>query len=186
MIFTDVNGDNVIDDDDRAIIGDPNPDWVGMVNGKISFGGFTLDAIFNFSYGNDLYNGTRAVLEGMSGYENQSLAVLNRWRANGQETNIPRATWGDPMGNASFSSRWIEDGSYVRLRTLILSYELPFLGQGLRYAQIYATANNLFTATDYLGYDPEFSAGASMFARGVDLGLEPQYRTFQLGFRLGL
>lgn len=186
MVFTDVNGDNVIDDDDRSVIGDPNPDWVGMVNGKIAFGGFTLDAIFNFSYGNDLYNGTRAVLEGMSGYENQSQAVLNRWRANGQETNIPRATWGDPMGNASFSSRWIEDGSYVRLRTLILSYELPLFSQGIRYAQIYATANNLFTATDYLGYDPEFSAGASMFTRGVDLGLEPQYRTFQLGFRLGL
>lgn len=186
MIFTDVNGDAVIDDEDRGIIGDPNPDWIGMINGKIALGAFTFDAIFNFSYGNDLYNGTRAVLEGMSGYENQSLAVSNRWRANGQETTMPKATWGDPMGNSSFSSRWIEDGSYIRLRTLIVSYSLPQFSQGIRYAQIYATANNLFTATEYLGYDPEFSAGASMFARGVDLGLEPQYRTFQLGFRLGL
>lgn len=186
MIFTDVNGDNIIDDDDRSVIGDPNPDWVGTINTRISYKRFSLDAMFYASYGNDLFNGTRAVLEGMSGFENQSQAVVNRWRANGQETNIPRATWGDPMGNASFSSRWIEDGSYVRLRTLILSYELPLPNQTVRYAQIYATANNLFTATNYLGYDPEFSAGASMFTKGVDLGLEPQYRTFQLGFRIGL
>lgn len=186
MIFSDFNNDNIIDDSDRAIIGDPNPEWVGMVNGKIAVGSFTLDAIFNFSYGNDIYNGTRAVLEGMSGYENQSQAVLNRWRANGQETSIPKATWGDPMGNSSFSSRWIEDGSYIRLRTLILSYDLPAFSETIRYAQIYATGNNLFTMTNYLGYDPEFSAGASMFTRGVDIGLEPLYRTVQLGFRLGL
>jgi len=186
MIFSDLNNDNIIDDQDRAVIGDPNPEWVGMLDGKISFGSFTLDAIFNFSYGNDLYNGTRAMLEGMSGYENQSQAVLNRWRANGQETSMPKATWGDPMGNASFSSRWIEDGSYIRLRTLILSYDLPAFSETIRYAQIYATGNNLFTVTDYLGYDPEFSAGASMFTKGVDIGLEPQFRTVQLGFRLGL
>jgi len=186
MIFSDINNDNVIDDEDRAVIGDPNPDWVGMLNTKISYKGFTLDAIFNYSYGNDLYNGTRAVLEGMSGYENQSQAVLNRWRTNGQETSIPKATWGDPMGNASFSSRWIEDGSYIRLRTLILSYDLPVFSEAIRYAQVYATGNNLFTVSDYLGYDPEFSAGSSMFAKGVDVGLVPQYRTLQLGFRLGL
>lgn len=186
MKFSDTNGDQIIDGKDRTIIGDPNPSWVGMVNGKFSYKRFSLDAIFNFSYGNDLYNGTRALLEGMSGYENQSLAVLNRWRANGQDTDMPRATWGDPMGNASFSSRWIEDGSYLRLRTLILSYDLPIFNNTLRYATVYATANNLFTVTDYLGYDPEFSAGGSIYNRGVDIGLEPQYRTFQLGFRLGL
>jgi TonB-linked SusC/RagA family outer membrane protein len=186
MIFSDLNNDNIIDGQDRAVIGDPNPQWVGMLNSKISFGDFTLDAMFNFSYGNDLYNGTRAMLEGMSGYENQSQAVLNRWRANGQETTIPKATWGDPMGNAFFSSRWIEDGSYIKLRTLILSYDLPAFSETIRYAQIYATGNNLFTVTDYLGYDPEFSAGTSMFTKGVDIGLVPHYRTVQLGFRLGL
>jgi len=186
MIFTDFNNDNIIDENDREIIGDPNPDWVGMVNTKISYKRFTVDAMFNFTYGNDLYNGTRAMLEGMSGYENQSLSVVNRWRVNGQETSIPRATWGDPMGNSSFSSRWIEDGSYVRLRTLIITYDLPVFSDTIRYVQIYATGNNLFTVTDYLGYDPEFSAGSSMFTKGVDIGLEPQFRTIQLGFRLGL
>ncbi|MCM4157234.1 SusC/RagA family TonB-linked outer membrane protein [Gramella sp. AN32] len=184
--FTDFNNDGIIDENDRNIIGDPNPDWVGMFNNKMSYKNITLNAIFTFSAGNDVYNGTRALLEGMSGFENQTQAVLNRWRTDGQQTDIPRVSWGDPMGNSSFSSRWIEDGSYVRLKTLILSYDIPMNDNTFKYAKVYVTGNNIFTATDYLGYDPEFSGSSSIYSKGVDLGLEPQFTTYQLGLRLGL
>ncbi|AYD48288.1 SusC/RagA family TonB-linked outer membrane protein [Arachidicoccus soli] len=183
--FVDVNGDHVINDDDRQVIGNPNPKFFGGFSNTFSWKRWALDAIFTFSEGNDIYNYTRAQLESMSGYGNQSLAVNNRWRSDGQITNIPRVAWGDPAGNARFSDRWIEDGSYLRLRTLSLSYNLPIKASALKYLKVYATGNNLITWTKYLGYDPEFSATNSVFGQGVDIGLEPIYKTVQLGVRLG-
>lgn len=184
--FVDTNKDGVIDNADRTVIGNPNPDFIGMFNSAITYKRFSLNAILNFSVGNELYNGTRNVLEGMSGFENQTQVALNRWRADGQITNTPKATWGDPMGNAQFSDRFVEDGSYLRLRTIALSYNIPVKDKVIKGAKIYVTANNLFTLTNYLGYDPEFSANPALFAQGVDTGLIPQVRTFQLGFKLGL
>jgi len=109
------------------------------------------------------------------------------WKSQGQITNIPRASWGDPMGNASFSDRWIEDGSFFRLKSVSLSYDLPVKGKkSLKYASIYATGNNLLTFTKYLGYDPEFYSAETLFAKGVDLGLEPQFKSVVLGLRIGL
>ena len=166
VIFTDLNGDQVIDEKDRTVIGNPNPDFTGSVSTSFKYKRLSLSALFNFSVGNDLYNGLRNNLEKMSGYENQSIAVRNRWVAEGQQTSIPRAVWGDPMGNASFSDRWIEDGSYLRLKTLVLAYDIPLDLDYLNAVKIYATANNLFTLTDYLGYDPEFSATSSIFGQG--------------------
>jgi TonB-linked SusC/RagA family outer membrane protein len=186
--FIDVrnNGSLVIDDRDMQVIGDPNPDFTGSFGNLISWKRLSLDALFTFSVGNDIYNYTRAKLESMSGPENQTLYVLNRWRADGQITNVPRASWGDPAGNARFSDRWIEDGSYLRLRTLSVTYNFPVKeGVIIKYANIYATGNNLFTLTKYLGYDPEFSATGSVFTQGIDTGLEPQYKTVQLGVRIG-
>ena len=90
------------------------------------------------------------------------------------------------MGNSRFSSRWIEDGSYLRLRTVSLSYDVPFKPGFIKYASIYATGNNLLTFTRYKGYDPEFSATESIFGQGVDNTLEPQFKSAQLGFRVGL
>ncbi|PHS01337.1 MAG: SusC/RagA family TonB-linked outer membrane protein [Leeuwenhoekiella sp.] len=184
--FEDLNGDKIIDDQDRTVIGNPNPDLTGSFNAKLNYKRLSLSALFYFSVGNDLYNGVRYNLEKMSGYENQSVAILNRWVAEGQQTSIPRATWGDPLGNASFSDRWIEDGSYLRLKTLMLSYDIPTQLQYIKAIQVYATANNLLTFTNYLGYDPEFSATSSIFGQGADLGLMPQFTTMQLGLRLGL
>ncbi|MCJ8165932.1 SusC/RagA family TonB-linked outer membrane protein [Pontibacter sp. E15-1] len=184
--FLDLNGDNLINSDDRAVIGNPNPDFTGMFSTRFTYKKLSLDAAFTFSKGNDIYNYTRAQLESMRGTENQLMSVQNRWRANGQQTDMPRASWGDPMGNARFSDRWIEDGSYLRLRTLTLNYDLALNNRFLKNASVYATANNLFTVTDYLGYDPEFSASSSVFAQGVDLGLIPQFRSVLLGVRLGL
>ena len=185
--FADVNGDKVIDDKDRVVIGNPNPDVTGSFSTNFTYKRFSLQGLFNFSVGNDLYNGVRYNLEKMSGYENQTAAVANRWRAEGQQTDIPKATWGDPMGNAEFSDRWIEDGSYLRLKTLVLGYDFGLKGaKHVKYIKLYATANNLFTLTKYLGYDPEFSATSSIFGQGADIGLAPQFTSYQLGLRLGL
>lgn len=184
--FNDRNNDKIIDEKDRTVIGNPNSEWAGMFSSAVTYKRISLNALFSFSLGNDLYNGTRNNLEKMSGYENQTLAVLNRWRADGQQTSTPQAVWGDPMGNNLFSDRWIEDGSYLRLRTIALTYTVPLENKIIKSAKFYLSANNLFTITDYLGYDPEFSASGSLFAQGVDIGLTPQYKTFQLGFRLGL
>ena len=184
--FVNTNGDAVIDKNDMQVIGNPNPDFVGGLSNRLAYKRWSLDALFTFSVGNDIYNATRASLESMSGYENQTLAVLNRWRTDGQVTNMPRAVWGDPAENARFSDRWIEDGSYFKLRTVSLSYDVPFKAAFMKYATVYATANNVFTVTKYLGYDPEFSSQGSIFARGVDTGLEPIYKSVQLGVRIGL
>ncbi|MCX2679822.1 SusC/RagA family TonB-linked outer membrane protein [Galbibacter sp. EGI 63066] len=186
IIFEDLNGDKIIDENDRKVIGNPNPDFTGSFSAKFSYKRLSISGLFNFSVGNDLYNGVRRNLEQMSGYENQSYAVKNRWVAEGQQTSIPKATWGDPLGNASFSSRWIEDGSYLRLKTLVVSYDVDVDLNHIKYMKLYASGNNLFTLTDYLGYDPEFSATSSIFGQGADLGLMPQFMTIQLGLRLGL
>ncbi len=187
MRFTDTNGDKVIDDKDRVVIGNPNPDLTGNITANVTYKRFSLQGLFNFSVGNDIYNGLRYNLEKMSTYENQSIAVENRWRAEGQITDMPKATYGDPLGNSSFSDRWIEDGSYLRLKTLVIGYDFNVEKMNyIKAIKLYATANNLFTITDYLGFDPEFSPTSSIFGQGADIGLTPQFRSFQLGLRLGL
>jgi len=186
MRFIDTNGDKIIDNADRVVIGDPNPDFYGSISNTFTYKNFTLDALFSFVTGNDIYNYTRSVLESGNSYYNQNDILRNRWRGEGQVTNVPKATFGDPMGNARFSDRWIEDGSYLRLRTLSLTYNVPVKTKAIKYAKVYATANNVFTLTNYLGYDPEFSASGSIFNQGVDTTLEPQFRSFQLGVRIGL
>ncbi len=184
--FTDLNGDKVIDDNDRQALGSANPDWHGSFFSRFSYRRFSMNTVLTFSSGNEVFNYTRAQLEGMNNAYNQTENVLNRWKANGQVTNTPKAVWGDPMGNSRFSSRWIEDGSYLRLRTVTLSYDMPFKNGFFKYATVYATGNNLVTLTDYKGFDPEFSATESVFGQGVDNTLEPQLRSVQIGFRLGL
>lgn len=184
--FTDFNGDKVIDDNDRTDLGSANPDAFGSFFNKFSYKRFSLNALFSFSYGNDVFNYTRAQLEGMNNAYNQTTAVLNRWKANGEVTNMPKANWGDPMGNSRFSSRWIEDGSYLRMRALTFAYDVPFKTGFFKYATVYATGNNLFTVTKYKGYDPEFSATESIFGQGIDNTLEPQFKSVQVGFKVGL
>ncbi|HUC79998.1 MAG TPA: hypothetical protein VMR70_03745, partial [Flavisolibacter sp.] len=133
-----------------------------------------------------VYNHVRHRLEQMTGAENQLESVRNRWRGEGQVTNTPKATWGDPMGNSRFSNRWIEDGSYLRLRTVSLQYHVPVKSSIVNYVTVYATGNNLLTLTKYKGYDPEFSAGQSPFAQGIDTGLDPIFKSVILGVRIGL
>jgi TonB-linked SusC/RagA family outer membrane protein len=186
MRFVDTNGDKVIDNADRVVIGDPNPALFGSFNNSFGYKRWNLDVLFTFVTGNDVYNYTRSMLESGSTYYNQTDLLRGRWRGEGQVTNVPKATYGDPMGNAVFSDRWIEDGSYLRLRTVNLSYNVPLKSKAFKYAKVYATANNVFTLTNYLGYDPEFSASSSIFNQGVDVTAEPQFKSFQLGVRIGL
>jgi TonB-linked SusC/RagA family outer membrane protein len=186
MKFADLNGDKIIDEKDNQAIGTPSPDFFGSFINRITYKNWTFDALCTFVSGNSIYNYTRSALESMSNPNNQTQAVLNRWRGDGQTSNIPKATMGDPMGNARFSSRWIEDGSYFRLRTLTVSYNLPVDRAMLKYLTFYGTVNNAFTLTKYLGYDPEFSATNSLFGQGVDNTLEPMQKSVQLGIKIGL
>lgn len=184
--FADLNNDKIINEADRQVIGNPNPDWIGGISNRFVYKNFELSALINFTQGNDVYNHIRYRLERMTGVENQLESVGNRWRTEGQVTNTPKATWGDPMGNSRFSNRWIEDGSYMRLRTVSLQYHLPLKTDIINYVTVYATGNNLVTLTKYKGYDPEFSARQSPFAQGIDTGLDPIFRSVTLGVRLGL
>jgi hypothetical protein len=124
--------------------------------------------------------------ESMSTLANQSTSVLNRWQYEGQQTDVPRALWNDPMGNSAFSTRWIEDGSYLRIKNITLSYTIPDEFLSLRNAQFYASVNNLFTISKYLGYDPEFGYSHSQMNQGIDYGLAPQPTQFIFGVKLGL
>ncbi len=187
MRFVDLNGDKIIDDNDRQVIGNPNPDFVGGFTNKVSYKSFALEVLCTFSKGNDVYNGVRAALESQASANNQLLSVVNRWRAPGQITSMPKASWGDPMGNSSFSDRWIEDGSYFRFKTISLSYDLPVKGKkSIKNATLYVTGNNLITISKYLGYDPEFYSSESILAKGIDVGLEPQFKSLIFGVRIGL
>ncbi|HEY0111037.1 MAG TPA: SusC/RagA family TonB-linked outer membrane protein, partial [Fibrella sp.] len=184
--FVDLDNNKVIDERDRQIIGNPTPDFFGGISNHVTYGNFTVDALVTFVSGNSLYNYTRNVLESVSGTNNQTQATLNRWRGDGQVTDVPRATLGDPMGNSRFSNRWIEDGSYIRLRTVSASYNFPINRGVLKYLTLYASTNNLLTFSKYLGYDPEFSATGSPFGQGVDTTLEPIQKSVQIGVKFGL
>lgn len=186
VIFVDQNNDFIIDENDRVVIGDPTPDFTGEVFSKISYKGFSIDASLAFTYGNDVYNYLRYTLENQSTTNNQTSVVVNRWRYQGQETTIPKATFGDPMGNSRFSDRWIEDGSYARLKRVTVSYLLPVGYDFLRYVELYATGYNLLTFTNYLGQDPEFSMNGFALSQGIDLGMVPQNKMIMLGVRIGL
>ncbi|NDW18839.1 SusC/RagA family TonB-linked outer membrane protein [Dysgonomonas sp. 216] len=186
MYFVDAHEDNIIDEKDRQIIGDPNPDFYGNFNFNLTYKGFTLGALFSYSVGNDAYNALRANLEAGNDIYNQATSMQNRWVANGQQTSIPRATYGDPMGNSRFSDRWIEDASFLKFKSLSLSYKLPLNLTFLQEVSVWGSVNNLYTFTKYLGNDPEFSYGNSVLSQGVDAGLIPQTRSFNFGVKINL
>mgnify|MGYP006293878369 FL=1 len=122
----------------------------------------------------------------MTGLANQSTHTLSRWTHEGQETNVPRALYNDPVGNSAFSSRWIEDGSYIRLKHLTLAYRIPEQVWFFRNLEVFATATNLYTWTKYLGYDPEFSYSYHNMEQGIDYGLIPPVKSYIVGFSIGL
>ena len=186
MIFEDFNHDGLIDEKDRVVIGNPNPDVYGNFSFRLQWKNLSLSSLFTFLAGNDVYNALRANLESGSTTYNQSVALLNRWVANGHQTDIPRATYGDPMGNSRFSDRWIEDGSYLKWKSLELSYEIPLKSSFIQGLSVSVAMNNILTFTKYLGPDPEFSYGVSPLYLGVDAGLIAPGREFCFGIKINL
>ena len=186
MHFTDTNGDGMISDADRVVIGDPNPDIYGNIFTTVAWKRLKLDVNFNYSLGNDVYNYMRSQLEGGSRFLNQTKAMNRRWQAEGQVTDVPRITFQDPMGNARFSDRWIEDGSYLRLKTVTLSYTLPLKSEYIQGLQFWLQGNNLLTFSKYLGSDPEFATTTSVIGQGIDLGQLPQSRSIVAGVKINL
>lgn len=186
VLFNDHDQNGLINDNDKEVIGNSNPDFYGGFSSSLTINRFNLHAQFNFTSGNDVYNYSRSLLESGKDLSNQTSAMLNRWTGDGQLTNQPRAVWSDPMGNSRFSNRWIEDGSFLRLKTLTLSYDVPIKSSFLEGVKVWATADNLLTYTKYLGLDPEFSAGNSVYMQGIDAGLVPLTRTFTIGIKLNL
>lgn len=184
--FADLDGDHCITDADRVMIGNPNPDIFGNIFTSMTWKRFRLDVNFNYSLGNDVYNYMRSQLEGGSRFLNQTLAATRRWQTEGQHTDIPKATFQDPMGNSRFSDRWIEDGSYLRLKTVTLSYTLPMNTPFLQGLQFWIQGNNLLTFTKYLGADPEFSTTSSVLGQGIDTGLLPMSRSIVAGIKINL
>ena len=186
--FIDQNNDGKISELDKVVIGDPNPDIYGNIFATINYKNLTLTMGWNYSLGNDVYNYQRSILNSGSTFYNQQVAEVAHWRYEGQQTDLPRLAYGDPMGNNRFSDRWSEDGSYLRLKTLNLSYKVPVPGswtwlQGLT---VWAQANNLLTFTKYLGSDPEFSIGNGVLYQGIDCGNIAQGRSFQCGVKINL
>lgn len=186
VIFVDHTPDGIIDEKDKVVIGDPTPNFTGECYTQLKYKAFTFDASLSFSYGGDVFNYMRYSLENMSTTNNQTSAVINRWKYQGQETDVPQASFGDPMGNSRFSDRWIEDGSYARLKNVTISYMLPFSYDFLRYIELYASGYNLLTLTNYLGLDPDFSLNGFALSQGIDTGMIPQNKMVMLGIRIGL
>jgi TonB-linked SusC/RagA family outer membrane protein len=185
--FVDKDGNGEINANDRFVIGDPNPDIFGNISLKLHYGkNWSLATNFNYSVGNDIYNYQRAVLEGGSNFINQTTAVTRRWTTEGQITDMPKATYSDPMGNSRFSDRWIENGSYLKLKNVTLSYKVPIQNEYIQGLTIWAAANNLFTLTKYLGPDPEISCGNSVLYQGIDAGYLSSGRSFHLGVKINL
>ncbi|MBR6590248.1 MAG: SusC/RagA family TonB-linked outer membrane protein [Bacteroidaceae bacterium] len=184
--FKDFDGDQVIGKEDRTVIGDPNPDIYGNIFTTINWKNLTLSAAFNYSLGNDIYNYQRSLLEGGSLFMNQTTAMAGRWTTENQQTSIPRIAYKDPMGNSRFSDRWIEDGSYLRLSSVTLSYHIPILSTYLQGITIWGNAANLFTISRYLGNNPDCAMSGSVLSQGIDRGLISPGRSFSLGVNINL
>jgi len=188
MIFQDTNGNGTLDNEDRVIIGNALPKFTGGFTNNLKYGRFDLNVLMTFSYGNDILNGTRYSAESATGFVG-SIVLLNRWRNEGDITNIPRVNSADPAGNRRFSNRWLEDGSYLRAKNITLGYQVPsalLKKIKLKNCRVYASAQNLFTFTKYTGYDPEASSFNNRVTEiGIDQGTYPQYRAYTFGLNVG-
>lgn len=188
--FIDVNDDGILNDDDKVYMGSALPDIEYSISLSCSYMNFDFTAMLYGVGGNKIYNATRYSVEGMDRHTNFAKSTLEAWTPENKNTSMPRAVMGDPNGNKRESDRWLEDGSFLRLKSIELGYTIPktFLETvGLAKAgiRIYANATNLFTITPYKGYDPE-SLGGNLFARGVDTAVYPMAKTFLFGCQVNL
>ena len=185
--------DGKIDGADRTYIGSYIPDFSYGLNFTASYKRFSASMLVQGVQGNEIYNGTKVLTQGMVRLFNAEKAVLNAWTEGNTNTDVPRAVNGDPNANARTSTRFVEDGSYMRIKNLTIGYSLPneslssILNGAISGVNIYVTAQNLLTLTKYSGYDPEigasnvYSGGNATLLQGVDFGFYPQPRSFILG-----
>ena len=176
--FSDLNNDGVINDSDRTVIGNPNPSWLFSMNNSLSYKGFELSVFLQGIAGNKIYNANNIDNTGMAAAYNQTTDVLKRWQGEGTSNSMPRAVFGDPNQNTRVSDRFVENGSYLRLKNITLSYTFP--KQWLQKAQIEnarlsLSCENVATITGYSGFDPEVGIN------GIDQNRYPISRTFSLG-----
>jgi hypothetical protein len=183
MIYADLNNDGKTSVSDKTYIGDPNPNFTFGFTNNLYYKGFNLNVFIQGTQGNDIYNVSRMEMEGMYDGKNQSTRVLQRWRVPGQVTEVPRA--GYDMKNSSY---FIEDGSYIRLKNVSLSYNIkaPALSRiGINKLAPFISASNLITLTKYTGMDPEVNQwGNSGRVQGLDWGTYPQTRAFVVGLNM--
>lgn len=176
-------------DADKKVIGNANPDFIYGFTNNFSYKNVYLNVFFQGVQGNDMFNATRIDTESMIDAKNQTTAVLDRWQQPGDITDVPRALQGD-IRNSRISSRYVEDGSYLRLKAITLGYSFTKnLTDRLRLSSlsIYATGENLLTFTNYSGFDPEVNyAGTSNTTIGVDYGTYPQTRNVIFGIKASL
>ena len=180
LIYEDLNKDGKINDIDRKKIGSPHPDFYGGIGSSLSYKAFNLDFLFSYSYGNDIFNSTRIYTETIS-QSNQTTAILRRWQKPGDITDVPKAS----VYNQRTSSRFVEDGSFIRLKNIRLSYELPanlIKRAGLTRLQLFIAGKNLLTFTRYSGMDPEVNYnGLNAIALGTDFFTCPQPKSLLFG-----
>jgi hypothetical protein len=188
--FKDINGDGKIDNNDRTFLGSFIPKFTYSLNLGANYKNFGLTVFFQGVQGNKIYNALRATTEGMVRFFNAGTQVLNAWTPANPNTNIPRAASSDPNQNARPSTRFLEDGSYLRLKNIMLSYTIPdkslqSLTKGtVRNFRIYVSAQNILTFTKYTGYDPEVgnrAPGSSSLTNGIDYAVYPQPKAYQVG-----
>ena len=185
LMYRDISGNGTIGTEDRTVIGCAQPKFTYGFTNDFSYKGVTLSIFFQGSYGNDIFNASRIETEGMVDFRNQSTAVLRRWKRPGMVTDIPRVGNADNIKN---STRFVEDGSFLRLKNVTLSYSFPkklIKKASISDLQFYVTAQNLLTFTKYSGYDPEVNAyGSSGTELGVDFGTYPQAKAFIFGVNI--
>lgn len=179
--FKDLNNDGVINDDDRTFLGNPNPTVIFALNNTFTYKGFDLSIFMQGVSGNKIFNANRIYTEGMAVAYNQTTAVLDRWNGAGTSNSMPRAVFNDPNKNSRVSNRYIEDGSYFRIKNINLGYTLPIASDKktiVNSLRLYLSAQNLFTFTKYSGFDPEVGAN------GIDLNVYPVTKTISAGVQL--
>ena len=181
--FVDANNDGVINDDDRVFQGSPFPDFTFALNGNMRYKNFDLSIGLQGVLGNKIYNATRQTLEDVTKGSNFLASCLDYWTPENKNASHPRLTWDDPNRNTrAESDRYLENGSYLRLRSVQLGYTFPqtwFKG-AIQHARVYINAENLFTITSYSGYSPDVNADNANY-RGFDNFIYPTNRTFMLG-----
>lgn len=184
--FQDTNGDGVISADDRINAGNSFPQFTYSLNTSLNYARFDLNMMWSGSQGNKIFNGLSLggrIMQGSS--YNNSVDILNRWTPQNTNTDIPRVSVRDLNNNKAFSTFFIEDGSYLRMKYLTLGYTFDnrMLGSNISKLRLFLTLQNLITVTRYTGFDPEIGAdlGSSSNIFGVDRGAYPQAKAFILG-----